>query len=335
MEEAKQPARIFTCIPYEPFEKEMSGVADNRIQEIASEVHAFISFVDEKKALVKALLERETNEFFDKARSAFMHTAYRFQRIISVEGFMADEMIEIFELLLRNLPNNDELPEDKAAEKEILKGISETVHIKIESIKDSVSVFNENGAKLVSGFNAAMKEPDPSEKLAACKETLDLWRESMADADKSGMASFFDACAKLDFNTELLQHYEKKESEFHQKIDKALVGFKKDTLLYEINTYEEILTYSVSRLRDSGNVTVEKAVALLDESHRILEMMLKKNNITPIRPAAHEMFNGKEHEVLMAEKQEGFNKGEIIKVMNSGYKMKDTVILRANVIAAK
>jgi len=62
---------------------------------------------------------------------------------------------------------------------------------------------------------------------------------------------------------------------------------------------------------------------------------LRKNNITPIRPNPQEIFNGKEHEVLVAEKQEGFNKGEIIKLVGSGYRYKDVVLMRANVIAAR
>jgi len=47
------------------------------------------------------------------------------------------------------------------------------------------------------------------------------------------------------------------------------------------------------------------------------------------------MFNGKEHEVLIAETSEGFAKGEIIKVINPGYKRGDFILTRANVIAAK
>ncbi len=54
-----------------------------------------------------------------------------------------------------------------------------------------------------------------------------------------------------------------------------------------------------------------------------------------IAPKPHDIFNGKEHEVIMAEKNNDFKKGEIIKLINSGYKNKNYIILRANVIAAK
>jgi len=112
-----------------------------------------------------------------------------------------------------------------------------------------------------------------------------------------------------------------------------LLKFKRETVLYEVSTYEEILLYSVSRLRlDEAH---EAAVATADETLHMLEILLKKNNIQVIRPQPHDTFNAKEHEVLMAENSPDFKKGEIIKLMNSGYRQKDTVILRANVIAAR
>ena len=53
-------------------------------------------------------------------------------------------------------------------------------------------------------------------------------------------------------------------------------------------------------------------------------------------PNPHDMFDPKEHEVLLAEKNEQFLKGQIIKVVNYGYKKKDKgIIKRATIIAAK
>ena len=119
------------------------------------------------------------------------------------------------------------------------------------------------------------------------------------------------------------------------KIEKASFRFKKETLLYEISTFEEILYHSVSRLRESPMPCIAVAVNMLDETFAKLETLLTEYSIAVIRPAAHEPFNGREHEVLIAEETEGFAKGEIVKVMTSGYKYKDQVILRANVIAAR
>jgi molecular chaperone GrpE (heat shock protein) len=100
-------------------------------------------------------------------------------------------------------------------------------------------------------------------------------------------------------------------------------------------TFEEILTHSVSRLKESANEAVTRIAARLRDTYGALEVLLRKNNITPIRPAPRDIFNGKEHEVLVAEKQDGFAKGEIIKLLGSGYRYNGQVLMRANVIAAR
>jgi molecular chaperone GrpE (heat shock protein) len=88
-------------------------------------------------------------------------------------------------------------------------------------------------------------------------------------------------------------------------------------------------------LWESENPLVQATAARLEGTYAALEVLLRKNNVTPIRPMPHDPFNGREHEVLVAEKQEGFEKGEVIKRLGSGYRYKDIVLVRANVIAAK
>ena len=121
-------------------------------------------------------------------------------------------------------------------------------------------------------------------------------------------------------------------------LQKKLAQFKKEQLLFECSTFEEILHYSVSRLREvseSDAPEVHAFVAAIDENAARLSSILTCRGITLMQPSPHDMFNGREHEVLMAEEREGFAKGEIIKFINSGYKEKDIVLIRANVIAAK
>ena len=65
-----------------------------------------------------------------------------------------------------------------------------------------------------------------------------------------------------------------------------------------------------------------------------LTAVLSRNGVEIIAPEPHDAFDGKAHEVMMAEPHEGFRKGEIVKVMNSGYRQDGVVLMRANVIAA-
>jgi molecular chaperone GrpE (heat shock protein) len=76
-------------------------------------------------------------------------------------------------------------------------------------------------------------------------------------------------------------------------------------------------------------------VAEIDKRHRNLEAILAKYGIEKIAPKPFDIFNAKENEVLMAEVNPDFKKGEIIKTMNSGYRLGDLVLVRANVIAAR
>ena len=282
------------------------------------------------------LLNAEADVIFDKFIKKYMQSAYRFHRIVCVEGFMADEMIEIFSMLKRDLPGGIETDGIDSQEKDILNGIAETIEIKIESIKENVKYFMDDGLEIVGAFKASAEGLASEDKSVIYSQMLDFWNERVMDFYENGdMEGFFDSCMDIEFFSTLNSQYDKRAGECQNKVDRLLMSFKKDTLFHEINTYEEILTYSVSRLRGADSPIIMDAVLKMDEAYASLEKMLKKNYVFSIKPAPHDMFNGTEHEVLYAEQQEGFGKGEIIKVLNCGYKYKDAVILRANVIAAR
>ena len=62
---------------------------------------------------------------------------------------------------------------------------------------------------------------------------------------------------------------------------------------------------------------------------------MKEKGIEIIDPKPKDIFVAKEHDVLMAERVEGYKKGEIVKVMTKGYKNGNLVYIRSSVIAAK
>ncbi len=111
--------------------------------------------------------------------------------------------------------------------------------------------------------------------------------------------------------------------------------FKKETLFYEISTFDEILYYSIEKIRDSNNINVKKYIMFIDDIKDDIIKLLVDNNIEIILPNPFDKFNSKEHKVLIAEQTETFKKGDIIKVNTAGYKQNETVILKANVIVAK
>lgn len=324
--------------PYKSFDLFAQTLsADNEPwkQAAQTEAAALFAVMDERRTVFFSALDKETDALFEQEQMAFFKAAYRFQRMVSEEIFMTEEITDAFERLRRELPSVDELPAEIVAERDILRGIAETVDIKIESIKESVYAFNADGVHLVNDFTAGSKDAGYDDTLNAYNQVLDRWMTEMPETSVDASTIFFEQCAEQEPFAEHRRYYEKREAEYAAKINKLLLNYKKDTLLYEVSTYEEILTYSVSRLRACAAEDVARSVVLLDETLAALEMILKKNNIQVIRPSPHTPFNGREHEVLVAEKQEGFAKAEIIKTINSGYRQKDIVILRANVIAAR
>jgi len=238
------------------------------------------------------------------------------------------------------------LPQDTHLE--ILYGITETLEIKIESIAESIIIFDEEGQDLLRNFAGEKITPTEKELQLAIKTALDMWYNSPPECESWESANttpekalleplqdFFATLSTADVYTAHMSRIKKQTTSFLEKAEKLAFRFKKEVLLYEVCTYEEILIHSVSRLRESDWPAIGTAVKLLDNAYASLEILLKKSNIEAIRPAPHDTFNAFEHDILVAEKQDGFSKGEIIKMINTGYKQKDKTILRANVIAAK
>lgn len=267
-------------------------------------------------AAAKALLDKETEKVLGQLKTDFFKSVYRFRTMINNETMLADEMTKIFINLRENWPDNED--------SDILKGVAETIEIKIDSLRESINELIKDCNKLIdSTLSAHSSESDGD--LEAVKSAV--WQTWMANPD-------------VDISQDEIPAIEERKNIQNKKIEhccdtlqKKLTRFKREVLLYEISTYEEIIFYSISRLRETDEHT--EAVMLADDTILSLQTLLKKNNIDVICPQPHDMFNPKEHEILIAESNPGFAKGEIVKLMNSGYRQGDVVLLRANVIAAR
>ncbi|MDR2903435.1 MAG: nucleotide exchange factor GrpE [Clostridiales bacterium] len=256
---------------------------------------------------------------------------------------MAEQMTAAFEYIAAYYKEEKECLLSDGENAEILAGIAETIEIKIDSIRENRLAFRAAAEKSAASAAGVRPEISPEEIAAAaeqCYETVLLSLKSLGRDDRRGIGAALirRALFELSEREAVARYYEKLEKARHQKFEdahKKSVRFIKDHLLFEMMTFEEINVYSVSRLRESANPAIAALVAVIDRQTAVLTGILKQNGIEPIHPAPHDPFNGKEHEVLMAEKNEEYKKGEIIKVMNGGYKYGETVLLRANVIAAR
>ena len=224
-------------------------------------------------------------------------------------------------------------------ENAILSGINETLMIKIETMAENIFAFEDPLGKITHSLldtEISVNEKESNELSELMLPMLkSIWFAETSEDDRIVINTFYDTLAEAkpvaDYRQRVSDVFLKEEERARKNIER----FLKDCVLYEISTFEEILQYSVTRLRESDNDYVTDYIDLIDENAHIIESTLKKIGITMIRPKPHDYFNAKEHEVLMAERNESFAKGEVIKSITSGYKLDDQILIRANIIAAK
>ena len=222
-------------------------------------------------------------------------------------------------------------------EKDIIKGVAETIAIKIDSLNEAVEVFENDTKGLFAAFSHDEMTLDPEAAIlfqSYLVENLLPFGEEEKNGAKTVKQLADAAVEQRDF-VEHKQNFEKNLSKKSEGLEKRMLTFMRDSFFYELSTFEEIMHYSVSRLRESEDTCVTGFVAEIDSQYKKTGDILAKYGVEKIAPAAHDVFNAKENEVLMAEESEGFKKGEIIKTINSGYRQGDVIIMRANVIAAR
>ena len=299
--------------------------------------------LEDKIHTFKLQVEQEAESLLAQHRLSFFKSLHRFHRIVGGEVALAIEMTDIFIKLREDWPEiileanvseaKSEVTEDIEAKCEetegieILRGVAETIEIKIDGLQESIEQFQEECVRIIEAFAAENTDPSHEEVKAAKAEIWQLWAQNPDDfaPNPTGILTLM----------ELHKHLDKSISRHQEVLNKKLHRFKCESLLYEISTYEEIIFYSVSRLRKLESKMFQQGAVLADAALNHLEVLLKKNKIEIIRPQPHDPFNSKEHEVLMAESAPDFKKGEIVKLMTSGYRQNDVVLLRANVIAAR
>jgi hypothetical protein len=270
----------------------------------------------------------------DREGSPGMLAGLRLERALS----MAREMAGVFKSINGYYNGQPGLAACAGDLGRIAKGIAETVDIKAQSLEENAQIFAEAMAPVLEkiGLDSTPASPvDTAERVFAdMARELILYKKDdqrVMSVIKKYLAIRPDNEIYSDYFEALRRPADKRAGELDAKIMK----FKKEHLLYELSTFEEIQNYSLPRLRDAEDRHIRDFVGFLDRRVEVLDAILKQNGIELIRPRPHDMFNGREHEVLMADKSDEFKKGEIIKLMNSGYRQGNHILLRANVIASR
>lgn len=234
---------------------------------------------------------------------------------------LSKEITDMFSMISNYIETNKDIYK-KSNLYNIIDGINESIIIKVCNIKEKETEVFLNKDELYKNMDNSLKD----------------LKSYNIEYDFETIYSIL----KTNFNIKEIKQYlnikdmlSKAENIVNPYI-KKIDDFIKNTILFEISTFQEIMYYSVVRLKESKDEKIIDFTKYIDDVGNNIEKCLINNNIIIIKPNPHDMFNAKEHEVLLAEKNEEFIKGQIIKVINYGYKKKDEgVIKRATIIAAK
>jgi len=287
---------------------------------------------DDFKILVGELASSRLGAYASKLLA---NAAYDCEKTSAGLIMMSKDVTQCFVGIMGHYDENTE-PLVACEEKDIIKGVAETILIKIDSLNEATEAFEEDAKGLLSIF--VQGEIAIDYEIAAFEKYLienliehNKWEKNGGKIVKKLVVAAFDGDVFVEYKDKLERGLARKS----EGAQKKMMSFKRDSLFYELSTFEEIMHYSVSRLRESENSHIQGFVAEIDGQNANIDEILIKYGAEKIVPAPHDAFNPKENEVLMAEESEGFSKGEIIKTINSGYRQDGVVIMRANVIAAR
>lgn len=313
-----------------PFKNNLPAIFEKTKQNFTDKYSVF-------KNLTNEYITKRTREHLSKFT---MKAIYNSKKDVSQTIHMVLEASRCFGSILSHYEENKEHLLT-LGESDIIKGVAETILIKVESLDEAIVEFERDTDTVIAGLSAAQTgilESDEEKMLAVFEEHLTRRLIELRKGEKKGPQIIKDTASDgLDkgicgeyWDKALKPHSKKKD-----EIEKKVLIFKRDSFFFEISTFEEIMYYSVSRLREASDSRVLEFVSEIDNQYKKISDVLTKYGIEKIAPGPHDFFNPKENEVLMVEENEAFKKGEIIKTMNSGYRQNDVVIVRANVIAAK
>lgn len=199
----------------------------------------------------------------------------------------------------------------------IIKGITDTLQLKYDSLKDKDTNYHLLKRECYLTYSETF--------LNFKNEFENKCEQYLEEAIEGSNASFNQAQGKF------VKLLEKQKAE---NLETDLDYIKKD-ILFEVKTLEDLIHQSVDKLKESSESKCQEFVECSEKLFHMIISQLKRNDILTIKPSPHDVFNGKVHEILLAEESEEFSKGEIIRTQNSGFIFEQRILVRASVIASK
>lgn len=235
---------------------------------------------------------------------------------------------ETFYSIINYTNENKEILAAYEEEYKIIDAVSKTLEIKTLNLKDGQKYF-------IDEIENFLKINTLELPKRLTESILNVWEnyKIINGNTQESLDNFFYKIVEEETKN-MLPLAKKIAIERKKKFDNKILELKKNNILFEISTFNEMLNYSISHLKISTEIDVLMYVQIVEEANSMINTTLVSHNIRAIVPVAHQEFSAKEHEVIMVEENASFKKGEIIRVSNNGYKQDDKVIIRASVIVA-
>ena len=158
------------------------------------------------------------------------------------------------------------------------------------------------------------QESSNEDELQKCQEELESYKDKYLRA----VADFDNSKKRL-------------EREKADAVAFANESFAKD-LLTVLDTFEQALN-SIDQIKEPNEEAIEKIKEGINLTYNQLVNILKKHGVEEVESEGE--FDPNLHQVVMQEESDNHKSGEIVKVLQKGYKLKDRLLRPAMVSSCK
>lgn len=287
-------------------------IEDHLLSKTSSVTHLLQRVADNRQDSLRDLLNKVTDEL-DKLT---LQTISDIKKASAPYQFLSCQILELFGDAVEQLSKIELVYQSEVGEK-IAKGILETMLLKHEVIKEKDTVYQ------MSKKDVSISE---EKKLFDIRSEFEAKAENILNEAIDGSNEGF---------LTIQERFQKKVDAIKiSHINHDMAYLRKD-LLFELRSFDEIVKHSVEKLIEYEESSAEALVKVMKYVYDQSRKILNRNGILFLEPDPHERFDGKLHEIMLAEQVEGYAKGEVIKCQNIGYIKDGYVIMRANIVAAR
>ncbi len=276
----------------------------------------FISVITEYKEHKSVVLKELNISIFDEIKKSITLTVNSIKKESRGFEFLSCHIVQELKEINKKLGKIDANLIENDEERKMIKSLIETIKLKYETVKEKDSCYLLGKKEDFVKFEKQLLDFSVNFQSNINQYFNKLIMESKA--------YFMEIQEKYNLETEKLLQYNLMKD----------IQFLREELINEVITLEELVKYSLPKLAKYREENAKAMNFHIKNGYKRIEKNLQLAGIEKIEPLIKEKFNGKEQQVIMIEEAKGLDKGEIVSVHTKGYKLKEYILARANVVVA-